>query len=241
MKNGTAYARRVKRVYRKLRSAAKEPLPEEGADPPDPLDQYVLAMLGWETTPAQAARALAELTQHMVDLNEVRVATVREISTAIRNTVPNSMECARNISRSLNDIFRRENRVSLDSLRDKGRREARHYLESLQGAIPYATASVLLWSMGAHAMPVSRRLIDALRAEDLIDADAQPSEVQAFLERNIAASDAMHFCMTMERFADQHAAQSAPSENGKKKKKKTAKSAAAGAGTGRRKKKTARK
>jgi len=237
MKSGTEYGRRVKRLYRKLREAGPPPLPEK---PTDPTTQLVLALLGWATTPADAARALRKLNRHMVDLNEVRVATVREIAAAIGQIVPNSTECARSVSRSLNDIFRRENRVSLDSLLEKGRREARQYLESLHGMIPYASASVLLWSLGAHAIPVSQRLLETLRAKGLVDPGAEPAEVQAFLERNIAAAEAREFCLTMERFADQHAAQAALTAGGKTKKKRT-KTAAARSAAGRPKKRSARR
>ncbi|MCP4250609.1 MAG: hypothetical protein GY778_26500 [bacterium] len=200
MKNGTLYAKRVKRVYKQLQTRDGPSVSEE---PSPPVEQLVRALLGWESTPAVADQAFRALFEKMVDFNEVRVATVPEIDIVIRDLVPNSSQCARSISRSLNSIYRREHRVNLDELRDKGRREARHYLESLNGISPFASASVLLWSLGAHAIPVRQGLLEALRSNDLIDPDAGPSEVQGFLERNIAAAEAKRFCLTMEKLVDQ--------------------------------------
>jgi len=214
MKNGTEYARRVKRVYKKLLEESTRPVPEEATSP---TEQLVRALLAWEGTPTQGERAYRAVFEHMVDLNEVRVATVAELSAILGAHLPNSVPVARNVCRALNSIYRREHRVSLDPLRDKGRREARQYLESLPGVNPYASASVLLWSLGAHAIPVSQRLLEALRSADLVDPGAQPEDVQGFLERNIAADEARRFCVTMERFADEHTGRPASRTDARKK------------------------
>ena len=214
MKNGTLYAKRVKRVYKQLQTRDGPAISEESSPP---VEQLVRALLGWESTPADADEAFVALNETMVDLNEVRVATVPEIEVVIRDLIPNSTQCARGISRSLNSIYRREHRVSLDQLRDKGRREARQYLESLNGISPYASASVLLWSLGAHAIPVRQKLLEALRSNNLIDPDAGPSDVQGFLERNIAAVEAKRFCLTMEKLVGQTAKSTAKAAAAKKK------------------------
>ncbi len=203
MKNGTEYAKRIKRVYKKCSETAGT---VREVAPTDPVEQLVLAALEWGSTRTNAKRAFRSLRERMVDLNEVRVSSAREISSAIREFIPDSSECARSISLALNDVFRREHRIKLDGLTQHGRREARHYLESLAGVNPYVVASVMLWSLGGHGIPANQRLLSALRREGLVDQSASPAEVQGFLERNIAAAEAKRFCMVMEDFAAQKGA-----------------------------------
>jgi endonuclease III len=198
MKNGAEYAKRVKRYYNRMRSSLTAEPTEENTDP---LEQLMFAQLSWDATSGNAQKAARKLAEQMTDLNEVRVSTPREIAAVIRDCVPNPMECARAISRSLNSIFQRENLVSLGPLQEKGRREARQYLETLDGVNAHASASVLLWSLGAHAIPVNQRLLRALRKEELVDPDADGPQVQAFLERHVAAAEARTFCRVMEKLA----------------------------------------
>jgi len=200
MKDGTRYAKKVKKVFAQLTPAArKHPIPE----PTSPIEQLVLAQLAWDSTPTAAARAFKKLKEEMIDLNDVRVSTVREIAIVIRDDHPRANECARNLSKSLHDVFRREHAVTLDSLLNMGRREAKQYLESLDGVNHYVAASLMLWSLGGHAIPVSERLLRALKKEELVAPDAGGAEVQAFLERNISAADGKLFCVAMEKFASQ--------------------------------------
>lgn len=235
MRGGTEYAKRVRRVYKKVRESVGPP-PE--IKPTNPLEQLVLALLSWEASATDAAKAYRRLTEKMTDLNEVRVSSVREIAAVIREFTPNSTECARNISRALNAIFHRENGVTLDSIHDRGRREARQYLESLDGVTPYAAASVQLWSLGGHAIPVDRRLLEALRREGLADPEATPEVVQAFLERNIPAAKAKDFCHAMAKFAAGKPGRWGARTDGTK---KTVKGAAGGSGETRKRKRASKR
>ncbi len=104
-----------------------------------------------------------------------------------------------------------------------GRRDAKHFLEKLDGVDEFATAAVLLWSLGGHAIPVDDRLLEALRQADLVHPEATRAEVQAFLERNISAAEAKRFCLAMRTFAASGAGKS--SAKAAKKRKRSAASA----------------
>ncbi|MEE9296880.1 MAG: hypothetical protein V3W34_18195 [Phycisphaerae bacterium] len=214
MKNGTLYARRVKKLLSRLKNTYGRPqIPEE---PTNPVDQLILGLLSVETSDAKARRAVTALREAMVDINEVRVSTSAEVAAAIATHVPESIHCADAIRASLNAIFRREHGVTLDHLQKTGLREAKQYLEHLDGVDPGAAASVLLWSLGGHAIPVDRRMHEALRRENCVEPSASRGEVQAFLERNISASDAKMFCLLMNRFSSATAPRphvSAPSKS----------------------------
>ncbi len=216
MKNGTLYAKRIKKAFTQLKTELGKPEIPEAVDP---VRQVILGVLGAETTQAKSARAIKALFSVMVDVNELRVSTTQEIAAVIAPYVSNNKQCADAIRRALNAIYRKEHAITLDHLHKTGRREARHYLESLDGIDACTAASVMLWSLGGHAVPVSDRMCNALRKTNLVNPEATVVEVQAFLERNIAASDGKIFCLLMDHFASSKvAAKLAPPKAAKREK-----------------------
>lgn len=220
MKSGTLYAKRVKQIFSQLRK--QHPPPEIPPEPSDPIDQLLIALLSYEAPVSEAARAVGALLEAMVDYNEVRVSTNGEIAQVIRPYVPNSMARGDAIRRALNAVYRKEHLVGLDSLHKLGRREARQYLDNLDGVDCSAAASVLLWSLGGHAIPVDARLYQTLRSEDLVEPSATPHDVQAFLERNIGATDAKEFCLLMQEFVAEKAPPSDDSADGQSQRRQPA-------------------
>jgi hypothetical protein len=194
MKDGSKYAPRVKKTFSKLRRSMAPVLPTE---PDCPLRRLGIAILGVGSSDEQAEKAVEKCFETMVDWNEVRVSTPREVQKATGLMNENGLACCRRLVRALEAIYRRENALCLDQLRTQPRREARQYLESLDGVDAYAAASVMLWSLGGHAIPANDRLLAALREADMIHPDAERHEVQAFLERNISAADAKLFSLVM--------------------------------------------
>ncbi len=199
MKNGTVYAARLKRAYAKLRQSTPKP---QVPDPTEPLRQLGVAVLAVGCTDAEGERAIDRALNTMVDWNEMRVSSAIELNKATGNAVPQGVQRCQALIDALQSVYDRENRLSLDRLKSLGRREARPYLEQLAGTDEYAVASVLLWSLGGHAIPVNNRLLQSLRDADLVNPSADRAEVQAFLERNISAADAREFCLIMRCFGD---------------------------------------
>ena len=198
MKDGTLYARRVKKAYAKLRQSVAEP---KIPDINDPIRRLAIAILGVECGDAEADRAIERLFTSMVDWNEVRVSSVAQVYRAMGDRIPNGLDRARQLLDALQSIYEREHRVSLDRLRGIGRREARDFLEALPGVGDYAAASVMLWSFGGHAIPVSDPLLRSLREAELVHPSATRAEIQAFLERNVNAAQAKEFCVVMRTFS----------------------------------------
>lgn len=198
MRNGTFYAGRLKKAYSKLRRSVST---VEIPDPADAIHCLAVAILGKACSDAEADRAVDRLLTVMVDWNEVRVSSALEVSKACGNAIPHGSARCQQLIDALQAIFDREHRLSLDRLKSVGRREARHYLESLEGVDDYAVASVLLWSLGGHAIPVNDALLATLREADLVNPSAERGEVQAFLERHVSAADAKEFCVVMRSFS----------------------------------------
>lgn len=217
MKQGTLYAGRLKKAYAKLKQSGTPPaIP----DTVDPMRQLAIGVLGVRDGDAAATKALDRLLERMVDWNEVRVSTAAEAQLAIGNTLTDGLASCQRLRTVLQSVFDKVNRLSLDHLKNQGRREARQYLEALNGVDEYAAACVLLWSLGGHAIPVDDRMFDTLRAAELVHPEATRAEVQAFLERHISAADAKSFCIQMRDFVPpkKETASSGPRERASKRK-----------------------
>jgi len=203
MKEGTAYAVRLKKVYAKVRAEA--PTPEVGPLE-DPLQCLALGVLGVTATEKASRVAVERLFESAVDWNEIRVSNPADISSVIDALVPESLAASGRLVRALQALFDRENQLSLERIKTIPRREARQFLDELDGMDPHAVASVVLWGLGGHAIPVNDALLHALHAADLVHPEATRAEVQAFIERHVSADEAREFCIIMRTFAEKHAA-----------------------------------
>ena len=203
MKEGTAYAVRLKKAYAKVKAAA--PTPEVGL-PEDPLSCLARGVLG-VTAMEDASRAAVErLLAAAVDWNEIRVSSPADLRHAIGAAIPEPLEAAERLVRALQALYDAENQLSLERLKTIPRREARQFLDGLDGMDPHAVAAVVLWGLGGHAIPVNDPLLGALQEADLVHPDATRAEVQAFLERHVSADEARDFSIVMRTFAQKHAA-----------------------------------
>lgn len=198
MKHGSEYAKQIKRLHRKmLRQSGKPEVPA----PTDPIEQLILGILASCTSDQKAAAVYRRLREQTVDLNELRVTPAMELAELIGPAMPLAREKAQRIVDSLNAIRRRQDKLDLSFLQQRGRREAREYLESLEGVDKSAAASVVLFSLGGHAIPVDDLIVYVLRQEAAVDPGANLAEVQGFLERTISAADAPGFSILLGRYA----------------------------------------
>lgn len=198
MKNGTAYAARLKRAFAKQKLLVTTvELPESD----DPIRRLAIGVLGVANGDEFSERLVNKLTANVVSWNEVRVSNSRELQRAAGDSVDSHAPYYERLIRALQSVFDHENVMSLDRLKSMGRREAKGSLEELDAVDEYAVASILLWSLGGHAIPVCDRLLDSLRAANLVHPDATRAEVQAFLERHVPAAEAKTFCVSMRTFS----------------------------------------
>lgn len=195
MKDGTAYASKLKKAYSQLRRAAPKPPLRE---PDDPLRRLAIGIFSLGTTDDRGEAAVEKLLSIMVDWNEIRVSSPPELGAVLGNAVPDTVGRCDALVRALRWIYDSENCLSLDRLKSLGRREARQYLEKIEGADEFAAAGVLLWSLNGHAIPVSDPVLAYLKDSDLVHPEASRADVQAFLERHISAQDARDFCMVLQ-------------------------------------------
>ena len=89
MKNGTMYAARLKKAFAKIRQSAVKP---EIPDVDEPLRRLAIAILGVETSDEEADSALDRAFDHVVDWNELRVSSAKELNKATGNVIPHGVE-----------------------------------------------------------------------------------------------------------------------------------------------------
>lgn len=184
MKNSTQYARKIK----KFLSGPKKAAPVKT----DNLVRLMLqAILEENAHDRQAAEGLAALEREFVDFNELRVSPAKDIVDVLGRDFPYARLKAESVALSLNSIFDHSATLSLEYLIKKGKRDVRKALREDLGLSVYAEAFLTLFAFGGHAIPVDRYLLALLKADKNVGPDTTLDDLQGFLERLVAAKDAM--------------------------------------------------
>lgn len=158
----------VKRLRAKYPEASVSPAPAwDGTD--SILSEFVFSLLLAESNPPQARAAFERFRSEFVDLNELRIALPDEVAELLGEDDPNASERAARIRATLHDIYQREHVMSLAALSEAGKREIRHYLESLNGITPFVIARVKLLHLGGSAVPVDNTLLSRLHKEHALE------------------------------------------------------------------------
>jgi hypothetical protein len=208
-------AKKLGTLLKRLRGSQGEACPDhagegrpESADPL--LWQLVYSFLAWESAPSKAAAANKRLHSAVVDYNEMRVCLPDELACIIGDRYPRALERASRLRSTLNEIYRREHAVTLASAATMGKREARQYLESLEGMPPFVAARVLVLGMEGHAFPLDERLHRALLEEEAIPADLAVTDAAGWLERQFRAGEAGPAYLLLEVWMNDRAAAAKP-------------------------------
>ncbi len=199
MKDSVDYAANLKKLCNRLRRELGTPAKP---DPLDPVSEILLACLTAYTTESQAKTALHHLQKAFVDFNELRVCRIDEIAEVFGARFPHAKDIAGQIITLLKQIFDRQDHLHL--FQSGGKREAKAFLESLEGSTPYLISRVMLYCLNAHCFPVNTSLLEMLRNENAIDPAAEPAVVQTFLERQIPASKIQKTYVLLRQYADHY-------------------------------------
>ena len=198
VRNTTEYGQKFTSLLRKIVRAHRAKLP----DPHDPITELINGFLQWNASRRMANSALNRIDEAVVDHNELRVSHDDEIVTMIGDSYPLVTERAARLRESLQEIFVRQHTLSLECLVEKSKKEARSYLESLPGMVPYVAAHAMLLCFDGHAVPVDDRLAELLRHEEVVDPNAGVEEITVFLERRILADSALQSYVAMKAWSD---------------------------------------
>jgi len=142
-------------LLKQLKSAYKDAEISSPSDDPyaDPVEHVLWALLLWECTPVKAREAYKRFIEATTDFNELRVMLKADFEELLGPRYPLVSERAARIKMALNDIYNREHDVTLAHLHKAQKREARKYLDSIEGLPHFAAARVVAVSLGGHAIP----------------------------------------------------------------------------------------
>lgn len=216
MKNANDCAKKFGSLISKM--AAAEPPAFTETD--DPLAVLVQSFLLWESTTEKAVAAWDKLRTATVDYNELRVSMPDEVLGLIGARYPRGQERAERLRAALRGVYLREHAMTLESLPGSGKRDARRYLDSLDGMVPFVAARVMLVSLEAHAIPVDVQLRDALIDEGAAHDEVDELELSTWLSRQVKSGDGFATHLSLQAWAEKQAATRKPT------KKKTTKKAA---------------
>jgi endonuclease III len=200
MKNARHYQRKIKKLLRGARPAVAGEVP-----PGLPRVQLMIeAILQADGTRRQAAEAMGPLQDEYVDLNELRVSPVKDITDCLGRAMPAAREKAERIVTVLNRVFARTNDTLLDWLVERPKRELRRTLTEL-GLGPYAGAAVAMLLFGLPAVPVDQTLVDCLKADGYVHPDSDVIQVQSFLEKVVPMRNALGAHEALRRYCEKRA------------------------------------
>jgi len=218
MKNSREYARKVQKLY----GALKRQYPKvQSVTYDEPVEAVVYAILSEKMTEAASRPASKRFADYFVDLNDLRVARPEEVVEVLGADTPVTRDIAATLARVLFAIFDQYNAVSLEALKKTGKRPAKQVLEKLDGISHFMVSYCMLTSLQGHAVPLTQKMVEYLRSNELVDPQANEQEIEGFLARQISAKDAYEFYALLR--AESESPKLQPSRKTTRKTKTTAK------------------
>ena len=196
MKNSKEYSKKVHELYRRLKAKypkAKKIIYDE------PADALVYAIIGENMSEPATESAIRKFGDYFIDLNDLRVSREEEIVEVLGKDTPVTKDIALTITMALRAVFEKYNSVSLEALKKIGKRPAKQVLEKMNGVSRFAVNYLLLTSLHGHAIPLTKRMIEYVRSNKLVHADADEQQIEGFLAKQIPAESAYEFYALLRR------------------------------------------
>lgn len=190
MKNSKLYSKKVQTLFRTL--SHKHPKLQK-ARHDDVVDSIIYAIISAELSEKSAESAMARFADHFVDWNDLRVSRVEEIVEALGKETPATKEIASTIIKVLRAIFDDYHMVNLEALKKIGKRQARQALEKIDGLSRFAVDYCMLVSLRGHAIPLTHKMLEYLRNNELVDPDVDDQQIAGFLTKQIPAKNGYDF------------------------------------------------
>jgi hypothetical protein len=215
MKDSKKYADKLLKTFRSLkREYGKVDKPKYEFS----TDALIYAIVSENMTDSAAGAAIKKLARHFVDWNDLRVSRAEEIVDVLGKDSAENQHVADVLTQSLNTIFNKYDVVNLDGLKEAGKRQAKALLEKLLPSSRFVINYTVLTALDGHAIPLTPRMLDYLKSNELVQSDAAIEEIEGFLERQISALQAYEFYAVFRRESE-----TAAKNNDKKSDKKESK------------------
>ena len=190
MKNSKEYSKKIQTLYRTL--SHKHPK-EPQALYDEIVHSIVYAIISAELSEKATKLAMTRFADHFIDWNDLRVSRVEEIVEVLGKDTPATKEIASTITKVLRAIFDEYHKVNLETLKKIGKRPARQALEKIDGLSRFAVDYCMLVSLRGHAIPLTHKMLEYLRNNELVDPDADEQQIAGFLTKQIPAKSGYDF------------------------------------------------
>jgi hypothetical protein len=190
MKNSRQYIKKLKKLFGILKKGdekPKKPLYH------DPIEAIVFAVLCEKLTESCAKAVLKKIQSHFVDFNDLRVARAEEIAEVIGPDIEEPEKCAVKLTSVLNAIFQKYDCLTPEDLTSTGKRTTKEILEKFNGTTNFISSYIMLIVSNAHAVPLTEKMVQYLKAYNVVDPELENEQIVAFVERQISAANAYTF------------------------------------------------
>jgi endonuclease-3 len=148
----------------------------------------------------QADKAFAAVSTSFFDWNEVRVSTVKELA-EVMNMLPDPQSAAANLKRALQGVFESTYSFDLEPLKKQNLGQAQQRLKKLEGTTPFTIAYLTQATLGGHAIPLDRGLMQAFAIFGLASGADKAAGVVPGLERAIPKNKGVEFASLAHQLA----------------------------------------
>ena len=196
MKNSREYSQKVHKLYRSLKRKypkAKKVIYDE------PVDALVYAVISEKMSETATQSTIKKFADYFIDWNDLRVSRTEEIVEILGGDTAVTRDMALALTSALGAVFDRYNTVSLKVLGKMGKRPARQTLEKMNDLSRFVVSYCMLTSLHGHAIPLTKKMIDYLKSEQLIYPDTDEQQIEGFLARQISAENAYEFYALLRR------------------------------------------
>ena len=190
MKDSKKYVKNTQKMFRTLRQNYPKVKRKEFDDP---IEAIVYAVLCEHANDSTANIMLKKISAHFVDLNDLRVSRKEEIQDVLGDVNGDLSEVASMLGKSLNAIFTRYNSLSLDTLKEVGKKHAMAELEKLEGLSRFVIDYCFLVALSGHAIPLTEQMVEYLKTNQIVHPNSSNDDISGFLARQISAAHGYEF------------------------------------------------
>lgn len=226
MKIATQYVK----MFKKLRNRLQREVPiskthKKDILSEDPIEILIYGILMETNTLFKSRIAFNIINESMINYNELRVTPVLELTQLFqKKAIKEPEQTAESVTKTLNLMMEKFDTLNLSMLHERTKSDLRKEFEKVENASSYAILFMLLKCFGVPVMPLSDNMLRLLKKEQALPEEIDITGAQAFIERQLKATEIENFYWQLQKTVE-----SLPKSSAAKKKtakKKTVKKAA---------------